>query len=118
MAVTTALTYEIHGKKDGFDLTPGQNLTFNWGISQFLPLKKDMTLLLEVGPAGYDSWQITDDSGSAANNTRDQVHAVGGQISLVHLPWHAALTFHGFYEFAAKDRFQGSSFGINLSKKF
>ncbi len=120
MAIATALTYEFHGKKDGFDLTPGQNLTFNWGISQFLPLKKDHTLLLEVGPAGYDSWQITDDTGSAAANpsVHDEVHAVGGQVAFVYLPWKTALTFHDFYEFAAEDRFQGESFGVSLSKKF
>jgi hypothetical protein len=118
MAIATALTYEINGKKDDFHLKPGQNLTFNWGISQFLPLKKDHSLLLEIGPAGYDTWQITEDSGSAANNVRDQVHAVGGQLSLVCLPWKTSLTFHGFYEFAAEDRFQGSSFGISLTKKF
>jgi Putative MetA-pathway of phenol degradation len=71
-AVVIALTYETNGKKEDFDLTPGDNLTLNWGISQFLPLKKDMSLLLEVGPAGYDTWQITHDTGSAATNTRDQ----------------------------------------------
>ena len=72
MAVATALTYEIHGEKEDFDLTPGQNLTLNWGVSQYLPLKKDKTLLLEIGPAGYSSWQITDDSGSAAaDRTRE-----------------------------------------------
>ena len=118
LAVATALTYETNGKKQDFDLTPGDNLTFNWGLSQFLPLKQDQTLLLEVGPAGYDTWQITDDTGSIATNVRDEVHAVGGQLGLAYLPWHAALTFHGFYEFAAKDRFQGESFGISLSKKF
>jgi hypothetical protein len=37
---------------------------------------------------------------------------------LVYLPWHAALTFHGFYEFAAEDRFQGQSFGLSITKKF
>ena len=54
-AVIAALTYETNGKKEDFDLTPGDNLTLNWGISQFLPLRKDMSLLLEVGPAGYDT---------------------------------------------------------------
>jgi len=120
LAITSVLTYEINGKKKDFDLTPGQVLTFNWGISQFLPLRKDKSLLLEVGPAGYSSWQITDDTGSGASNAgvRDQVHAVGGQLGLAYLPWHASLTFHGFYEFAAKDRFQGASFGVSLAKKF
>ena len=118
MAVTTALTYEINGKKEDFDLTPGDNLTLNWGISQILPLKKEHTLLLEVGPAGYDTWQITDDSGGAASTVRDQVHAVGGQLGLIYLPWHTAMTFHAFYEYAAVDRFQGESYGLSLTKKF
>jgi len=52
-AVVAALTYELNGEKQGFDLTPGDNLTLSWGLSQLLPLKKDMSLLLEIGPAGY-----------------------------------------------------------------
>lgn len=118
-AVTGALTYELHQGKQGFDLTPGQNLTFNWGISQFLPLKEDHTLLLEVGPAGYDSWQITDDSGSdSTSSVHDEVHAVGGQLGLTYVPWLASLNFHAFDEFAATDRFQGQAFGVSIAKKF
>ncbi len=118
IAVVAALTYETNGKKEDFDLTPGDNLTLNWGISQFLPLKKDMSLLLEVGPAGYDTWQITNDSGSAATNTRDQVHAVGGQLGLTYLPWVLSVNLHGFYEYFAEARFQGGSFGVSIAKKF
>lgn len=117
-AVVAALTYETNGKKEDFDLTPGDNLTLSWGVSQFLPLKKDMSLLLEVGPAGYDTWQITDDSGSAASNMRDQVHAVGGQLGLTYIPWVLSVNLHGFYEYSAESRFQGGSFGINIAKKF
>ena len=117
-AVIGALTYETNGKKKDFNLTPGDNLTLNWAISQFLPLKKDMSLLLEVGPAGYDTWQITDDTGSAAGNSRDQVHAVGGQLGLTYIPWMTSFNVHGFYEYDAVNRFQGGSFGVNISKKF
>ena len=117
-AVVSALTYETNGKKEGFDLTPGDNLTLNWGISQFLPLKKDMSLLLELGPAGYDTWQITHDTGSAATSTLDQVHAVGGQLGLTYVPWMLSVNLHGFYEYAAEDRFQGGSFGVSIAKKF
>ena len=117
-AVIAALTYETNGKKEDFDLTSGDNLTLNWGISQFLPLKKDMSLLLEVGPAGYDTWQITHDSGSAATSTLDQVHAVGGQLGLTYVPWFLSIHFHGFYEYLAEDRFQGGSFGVSVAKKF
>jgi len=51
-AVCAAVTYGIHGDKKGFDLTPGDDLTLNWGISQCIPLDRDKDLLLEVGPAG------------------------------------------------------------------
>jgi hypothetical protein len=29
-----------------------------------------------------------------------------------------SVNFHGFYEFAAQDRFQGQSFGVSIAKKF
>ena len=85
-----------------------------------MPLNKAQTLLLEIGPAGYDSWQITDDTGSAARNpgVHDEVHAVGGQLGLTYVPWLLSVNFHGFYEFSAQDRFQGASFGLNIAKKF
>jgi len=119
MAVSAVLTYGIPHEKEDFDLTPGQNLTLNWGISQYLPLNGE-TLLLEVGPAGYDSWQITDDSGSAARDPSvdDEVHAVGGQLGLTYVPWLLSVNAHYFYEFSATDRFQGESFGLNVSKMF
>jgi hypothetical protein len=119
-AVATALTYEIHGNKKDFDLTPGQDITWNWGISQYLPLKKDKTLLLEVGPAGYGSWQTTDDSGSDAKNpsVHDRVQAAGGQLGLTYVPWNAALNFHYLYEFASEDRFEGQVLGVNFAIKF
>ncbi|MBL9133058.1 MAG: transporter [Verrucomicrobiaceae bacterium] len=120
MAVAVALTYEIHGKKRDFDYTPGSNLTLNWGISQFLPLTSDQKLLLEIGPAGYSSWQVSDDKGSHAKNPNihDSVHAVGGQLGLTYVPWMLSVNFRGMYEFAARDRFQGHSFGLNIAKKF
>jgi hypothetical protein len=114
-ALTGALTWEIHGEKKDFDLTPGQNLSLNWGASQFLPLKKDKSLLLEVGPTGYSSWQITDDQGSDARNpgVHDNVHAVGVQAGVTIPHQVVALNFHYFHELSAVDRFQGNAFGLN-----
>ena len=119
MAIATALTYEIHGNKKDYDLKPGQDLSLNWGISQYLPLQSDQMVLLEVGPAGYESWQVTDDTGSDAlvPPTKDQVHAIGFQVGLTQVKWNAALNFHYFYEYAAKDRCQGSSIGLNFAIK-
>lgn len=120
MAVTAALTHEIHGKKRDFDLQPGQNLTLNYGVSQFLPLRKDMKLLLEIGPTGYSSWQLTHDSGSdaARNSVLDSVHAIGGQIGLAVPPWNALIAFRYYHEFHAADRFRGHSLGLNIALGF
>ncbi len=119
-AVTIVGTYEYNSDKRDIDLQPGQMLTLNWGISQYLPLSKSHNLLLEAGPAGYNSWQITDTTGSDARNggARSRVHGVGGQLGITYVPWSAFLTFHGFYEYAARSRFQGASLGLNFGIKF
>ncbi len=118
-AVTSALTYEIHRDKEDFDLQPGEHLTLNWGISQYVPLSGNQHLLLEIGPAGWSGWQTSADSGSdASNDNRDRVHAAGGQLGLTYVPWSLALNVHGFYEYYTRDRFQGTALGVSLAKKF
>jgi hypothetical protein len=118
-AVGLALTHEIHSNKEDFELTPGQNLTLNWGVSQYLPLTEGPALLAEVGVAGYDTWQVTADSGDdRTSSALDQVHAVGPQVGLTYVPWGLLVNFHWLYEYAAKDRFQGQVLGLNVAKKF
>jgi hypothetical protein len=71
-------------RKDDFDLTPGDVRSLNWGVSQFLPLREDQSLLLELGIAGYGSWQVGNDSGNDAASPalKDEVQAVGFQFGL------------------------------------
>jgi hypothetical protein len=120
LAVVGALTYEINSAQQDIDFTPGQHLTLNWGASQYVPLTKNQNLLLEVGPAGYDNWQITDDSGSAARNPTQhtQVHGVGAQIGLTYDPWNAELNVHAFYQYSSDLTLQGESFGLSFAIKF
>jgi hypothetical protein len=120
MAIENAFTWEIHQKKRGFDLTPGQDFTWNWGVSQFLPLKKDQSVLLEVGPSGYSSFQVSDDSGTEARNpsVHDRVHAVGVQVGVTAVKKVMALNFHWFHEYSAVDRFQGTAIGVSFTCKF
>jgi hypothetical protein len=118
-AVTAALTYDYNSEQQDTDITFGQNLWLTWGISQYLPLTKDDKLLLEIGPAGYYEWQISDSTGGTSNpDSRTQVSGIGGQLGLTYVPWNLILNFHGFYEYNAEERVQGASFGINLVKKF
>ncbi len=120
-AVTLAGTYEIHSEIDDVNITPGDRVSLNWGISQYLPLNKANSLLLEVGALGYSQWQVEKDSGSDVNtqfNPKDQIHGAGGQIGLTYVPWNALIVFHGVQEFSAEARFEGQFFTLTIGKGF
>jgi hypothetical protein len=118
-AVAIALTYEIHSEKEDFHVTPGQALSLNWGISQYLPLNKDQTWLVEIGPAGYDQWQVTSDDGqNAAGGVLDQAHAAGAQVGITSVKHELAVNFHYFREYASEDRFEGNVFGLSGAYHF
>ena len=117
MAIENLLTWEINQQKRAIDLTPGQHLTWNWGVSQYLPLKKDQSILAEVGPAGYLSYQVTDDSGTAARNpgVHDHVNAAGIQVGVTLPKQMIVLNFHYFHEYSAVNQFKGNEYGLNLT---
>jgi hypothetical protein len=113
----SALTYEINQKKRDFDLTPGQYLTWNWGVSEFLPLKKDLSVLAEVGPIGYNSYQVTANSGSDASSLGTALqHVNGAGLQLgVTLPkpiW--VFNFHWIHEYSSVNRFTGNAFMVTI----
>jgi hypothetical protein len=59
--------WEVHGSRAGTNntyKTPGQAYTEEWGLGQVLPLKKNLSQLLQLGVIGYDQWQVTDNGGS------------------------------------------------------
>jgi len=116
-AVAAALTWEVNSKMEHVDLTPGQRLAVNWGASQYLPLTKDQSRLVEVGLTGYDQWQVTNDTGSDSNNVNDQIHAVGGQLGLTIVPSNVAINFRYLHEYSARDRFMGDWYSVSFAVK-
>jgi hypothetical protein len=120
MAIENALTWEINQPKRTFDLTKGQFLTWNWGVSQYLPLKKDQSLLAEVGPAGYGNFQVSDDTGTDARNpgAHEKVYSAGIQVGITIPKRMMVLNFHWFHEFSAVNRFQGTALGLSFVAKF
>lgn len=113
-ALMSAATYELNGKKDGFDVTPGANLSLNWGASQVLPGRNGESLRYELGVAGFDTWQVTDDTGADARSGRAQVHAVGWQVGFTHVATAFQVNLHAFYEYSALNRFQGTAYDVSL----
>jgi hypothetical protein len=118
-ALVGAVTYEINHDVEDMDVTPGDRLSLNLGISQFLPLGPP-ELLLEVGAVAYGQWQMTDDEGADAfrPDVHDQIYGVGPQIGLVYVPLNAAVTFKWAHEIAAESRFEGDNLTLNFAVGF
>jgi hypothetical protein len=116
--------WEFHGEKkvastvtdQTSQITPGQAFTAEWGLGQVLPLKKDLSQLLQVGLVGYDQWQVTNNGGdylvagipvSASGVPHYSVHGIGFQANYI-LPAKDFLLFFKYYnEYSAKARPQG-----------
>jgi hypothetical protein len=116
--------WEIHGEKRGTDITPGQAFTDEWGIGQVLPLKKDMTVLAQLGVVGYDQWQVSHSSGTLFIGGTPipesllpfySVHAIGVQSNLI-LPAKNLSAFFKYYdEYRALARPEGRTFVFGFS---
>lgn len=74
-----AVTFEPHTEKEETDVTAGDQVTLEYGFSQYLSDR------LEVRIAGYSRWQIERDTRPEVAvaldpNTKEVVHALGLQI--------------------------------------
>ncbi len=110
-----ATIWEIHGQKDGTNITPGQAFSDEWGFGQILPLKKDFSRLLQLGVIGYDQWQVTGNSGTTSVFPYYSSHAVGLQTTFI-LPAKSLSAFFKYEnEFTAKARPEGRLFVFGFS---
>ena len=107
--------------------TPGQAFTMEWGVGQALPLKKDFSMLAQLGVVGYDQWQVTSNGGTiivagipvpASTLPYYSVHGVGVQSNFVLPPKGLVFFFKYYNEYSAKARPQGRSFVFGGSWTF
>jgi hypothetical protein len=108
--------WEAHGSKTsgaGTSLTPGQAFTMEWGLGQVLPLKKNFSMLGQLGVIGYDQWQLTNNGGFVTTNIpasvfpNYSVHAIGFQSNLILPPKNLVFFFKFEDEYKALARPQG-----------
>jgi len=114
--------WEVHGSRSGTNntsKTPGQAFTMEWGVGQVLPVKKDLSQLLQLGVVGYDQWQVTDNGGTvsvagipvpARIIPQYSVHAVGGQLNYILPAKNFSLFFKGYHEYSASSHTLGTTF--------
>lgn len=101
--------YGYHTEKDGFDLTPGQTVDLEYGISQYLHPQ------IEIGVSGYHHWQITDDEGSdaAAEPVKDSTNGVSAQVAVWPIEHKFYISFRYAWDFGTEDRFESETATIN-----
>lgn len=89
------------------DITPGDNWVAEWGIS------RNFSPALSVGLVGYDSIQVTEDDAPAGVPTpKDQVHAVGGQVSYRSTSLGMFFDAAFYKEYQAEHRPEGTTFRL------
>ncbi|MCX6895636.1 MAG: transporter [Verrucomicrobia bacterium] len=111
-AVSALNRYELNHEEKDTHITPGNQWTLEWGIS------KSIKPTIDVGVVGYYQLQTTKDSGAGASDNRDEVVAVGPEVNVF---WPSVKLFTSLrynYELMAKDRPQGHTIALTLTKIF
>ena len=108
--------YETHSQQDERDVKYGDDLHFEWGLG------KTITRGIDVGVAGYCQWQVTDDSGDDLTwdpTVHDRVFAAGPELVVtIPPPVLVFISLRTEWEFEAKDRPEGQTTVLTLTKVF
>jgi hypothetical protein len=117
-AVSAYESYEFHSDQETTNIHAGQTFNIDYSLTQLIPLKKDMTRLLQIGLVGYGQYQTTDHTGPGINpiiaaNTHYRVNALGGAANIILPARKASLGFKAFKEFSNKSTVQGYSIQIS-----
>ena len=104
--------YEISTEQDQTQITPGNMLSMEWGIG------KSIAQGVDVGMVGYYQQETTEDSGKSAATALSHVVGVGPEISVMWEKIGLISTLRYLYEVDAKDRPQGHTVTLTLTKRF
>jgi len=110
-SVSALNRYEFNTEQSDTGITPGQAYTLEWGIA------KTFKKTIDLGVVGYYQQQTTGNEGGGSS-ALDRVASVGPEISVAFPKPMIFVSFRYLYEFMAKDRAQGQTFVLNLTKRF
>jgi hypothetical protein len=111
-AVSLLNRYEICHEQDQTRVTPGNMVTLEWGVS------KTIGHVTDIGLIGYYQQQVTDDSGTGAATSQSHVVGVGPEISTFWAKPGLFTSLRYVYEADARNRPQGHTFTLTLTKRF
>ena len=104
--------YEICHEQDDTHVTPGNMATLEWGFS------KTVMPGVDVGLTGYYQQQITEDSGPLASTDLSHVVGVGPEVNVFWQKLGLFTSLRYAYEADAKDRPQGHTITLTLTRRF
>ena len=113
-----AATYEINGNKRDEDFKVGNNLSLNYGLAQYIPVKQGAGLL-DLSLTATSVWQVSDDKGAdiiGSGDVHDRVHSIGGRFQYIFAQRGLALAANFLQEFGAQARFQGSWYYFSVTQ--
>lgn len=111
-AISALARYEINHEHEDLPITPGNVLSFEWGVS------KTFKKVYEVGVVGYWQQQTTKDEGTGASTALDSVVAIGPEISIACPKMMLFTSLRYNYEITSQDRPQGHTITLTLTKRF
>ncbi len=109
-ALSVLNRYEINQEQEDTDITYGQTLTMEWGIS------KTIEKVFDVGLAGYWQQQTTENDGGPSGLSH--VVALGPEVSAAIPKFGLIASLRYLREFAAVDRPEGNTVTLTVTKRF
>jgi len=110
-SVSALNRYEFNTEQRDTDITPGQAYTLEWGIG------KTLAKVYDIGVVGYYQQQTTGGNVNGSSG-HDRVASVGPEIGVSFPKPMLTVSIRYLYEFMSKDRAQGQTFVLNLTKRF
>ena len=119
-ALSAFLMYELHGKQETTDVSPGDTLTLD--ASWMHASSRWADRRLQFGAAGYAQWQVSDKSGPGVTpeEARDhyRVYALGLAASMGPAGGRSSFAVKLLREFDARSTFEGYSFQVSATFSF
>ena len=101
--------YETNSAIEGVDITPGDRVSLDGGLSQYLSTR------FEVGIPAYASWQVSADKGAdATDDALDRVYGIGVQAGYWAIRDRLQISARYLTQFGARDRYEGKYAALNF----
>lgn len=107
--------YELHTESQDIDVTPGDTFTLEFGLA------KTVKPGLDLGLVGYWQQQVNDDSApgfSADPTVHDRVLALGPEVAGLCPKLGVLFSLRYLREFSARDRPEGNTITLTLTRRF